>query len=116
MQAAFKGVISLGVRRKGKAGKHGEVGVKRKCWVLVESPYSPQGTGRQLPRVEPGGETTRCGGEPGCRYHQRLGGQARARAHSRYIHVKQEQHERGSPDSPTIEFRLPLPTQVLSYH
>ena len=34
---------------------------------------------------------------PGSRYRQRLGAQAKPRAYSRYIHVKQEEHERRLP-------------------
>ena len=41
------------VRRRGKTGKYRKLGVKRKWWVSAQSPYSPQVTGRQLPRVEP---------------------------------------------------------------
>ena len=53
-QAALKGTISLGVRRRENRGKRGKAGVKRKWWVLAQSPYSPQGQGRrQSPRVEP---------------------------------------------------------------
>ena len=40
------------VRRRGNTGKYGKVGVKRKWWVLAQPPYSPQGNGRQLIRVE----------------------------------------------------------------
>ena len=36
------------------------------------------------------------------------------RAHSRYIHVKQEQHGRGPSDPPTIEPRLPPPLIYIS--
>ena len=43
------------VRRRGKTGNHGKVGLKRKWWVLVQSPYSRQGNERQSPRVEPWG-------------------------------------------------------------
>ena len=42
----YIGTISLGVRRKGKTGKHGKVEVKREWWVLSQPPYSPQGNGR----------------------------------------------------------------------
>ena len=62
-------------------------------WVLAQTPYSPQGNGRQSPRVEPFNEEDRppdAEENPGNRYRLRLGGQARQRAHSRYIHVKQE--------------------------
>ena len=41
-----------GVRRRRKTVKHGEVGVKRKCWVLAHPPNSPQGNRRQSLRVE----------------------------------------------------------------
>ena len=41
--------------------------------------------------------------KPGSRYRQSLGGQARPQAPSRYVHVKQEEHEFGTPDLPTIE-------------
>ena len=34
-----------GVRRRGKTGKHGKVGVKRKVWVLAHPPYSRKETG-----------------------------------------------------------------------
>ena len=43
---------------------------------------------------------------PWSQYHQRLGGYARLRAHSRYIHIKQE-NGHGHPDTTTIEPRLP---------
>ena len=46
----------------------------------------------------------------GTRYRQMLGGEARPRMQSRYIHVKQE-HERRRPDPPTIEPRL-LPSHI----
>ena len=39
--------------RRGKTRKHEKVEVKRKWWVLMQPPYSLQGNGRQLPRVEP---------------------------------------------------------------
>ena len=39
-------VYRLGLRRRGKTGKHGEVGMKRNWWVLVQPPYSLQGNGR----------------------------------------------------------------------
>ena len=42
-----------GVRRRGRTGNHGKVGVKRKWWALAHPPYSPQENGRQTPRVEP---------------------------------------------------------------
>ena len=35
------------VRKRGNMGKHGKVRVKRKWWGLAQSPYSPQGNGRQ---------------------------------------------------------------------
>ena len=37
----------------GKTGRHGKEG-ERKWWILTQLPYSPQGNGRQSPRVEPG--------------------------------------------------------------
>ena len=46
---------------------------------------------------------------PGSWYRQKLGGQARPRAYSRYIHVKEEYHKRGPPDPPAIEPRLHPP-------
>ena len=54
-QATLKGIIFVGgsgdeERRKNQ----GKVGVKRKWWLLAQSPYSSQGNGRKLPRVEPG--------------------------------------------------------------
>ena len=36
-----------------ETGKHGKVEMERNWWVLVQSPYSLQGNGRQSPRVEP---------------------------------------------------------------
>ena len=44
-QAALKTLYRMGrgVRRRGKTGKHGQVEVKRKWWVSVQPPYSPQG-------------------------------------------------------------------------
>ena len=98
-----------GVRRRGKTGKHGKVGVKRKCRVLAQPPFSPQGNKRKSPKVElwnlgdiiPDEEENQGG-----RYRQRFVGQARPRSLSRYIHVKQEQHDRGPPDPPTIKPRL----------
>ena len=47
--------IAGGVRRRGKIGNHGKVGVKRKWWVLPQLYYFPKGNGRQSCRVEPGG-------------------------------------------------------------
>ena len=72
--------ISRGVRRRGKTGIHGKVGVKRKWWVLAELPYSPQGNGMQSPRVEPFNQEDRppyTEENPENQYSQRLGGQAR---------------------------------------
>ena len=46
---------------------------------------------------------------PGSRYRQRLGGQARPRVHSRYIHVKQELTRAQAREPPTIKPRLPPP-------
>ena len=46
-----KVLYPLVVRRRGKTGKHGKVGVKR-WWVLVQTPYSLHENGRQSPRVE----------------------------------------------------------------
>ena len=43
---------SLGVKRRGKTGKKGKVELKRKWCVLAQPPYSLQGNGKQLPRVE----------------------------------------------------------------
>ena len=37
------------------AGGSGKVGVKRKWWGSAQPPYSPQGNGRQPPRVKPQG-------------------------------------------------------------
>ena len=42
------------VRKIGKTGNHGKLGVNRKWCVLTQLPYSPQGNGRQSPKVEPG--------------------------------------------------------------
>ena len=42
-----------GLRKRGKTGKHEKVGVNRKWRVLAQPPYSPQGSGKQSPRVEP---------------------------------------------------------------
>ena len=33
--------------------------MKRKWWVFARPPYSPQGNGRHLPRIEPRGEEIR---------------------------------------------------------
>ena len=99
------------VRRR-KTGKHGKLRVKRKWWVLAQPPYSPQENGRQLPWVEPcnqGDKLPDAEENARSRHRQRLGGQARPRAHSRYIHVKQEWYERGPKDPPTIESRLSPP-------
>ena len=88
-----KGTISLGVQKR----KDRRVGMKRKWWVLAQPPYSLQGNGRQSPKVEPFKHEDRplyAEENPGSRCRQRLGRKARARAHSRYIHVKQENHER----------------------
>ena len=52
------------VRRRGQTRKHGKVEVTRKWWVLAHPPYSPEGNGRESPRVEPRGQTTGCGGKP----------------------------------------------------
>ena len=82
-----------GVRRRGKTGNHGKEAVKRKWWVLTQNHYSPQGNGRQSPKVEPFKKLDippDAEENPGSRDRQRLGGQARTRAYSRYIHVKQE--------------------------
>ena len=57
------------------------VGVKRKFNVLAQAPYSLQGNGRQLTRVEPFNQRDRPEENPG---------QARPRAHSKLIQVKQE--------------------------
>ena len=40
----------LRVRKRGKKGNHGKVGVKRKWWVLAQPPYSPQEYGSHLTR------------------------------------------------------------------
>ena len=45
-------------------------------------------------------------------YRQRLGGQARPRAHSRYIHLKQEWHERGFLDRQQMNLDFPHPAEV----
>ena len=82
-----------GVSRRGKTGKHRKRRVKRKWGVLAQPPYSPQGNGRQVPRVEPfkqGHRPPDVEENPGSQYRQKLEGQARPRAHSRYIYVKQE--------------------------
>ena len=76
------------------------------------APFSLQGNGRHSPRVEPlnqGDRLSEAEENRGSRYSQGLGEQARPRAHSRFIHVKQEYHDRGPPDLPTIEPRLPPP-------
>ena len=68
-----------GVRRIGNTGNHGKVGVKRKWWVLAYPPYSPQGNGKQSPRVEPfkqGDRPPDVEENPRSWYRQRLGGQA----------------------------------------
>ena len=41
-------VYRWGVRKRGKIGKHGKIGVKRKWWILAQLPYYPQGNGRQV--------------------------------------------------------------------
>ena len=59
-----------------------------------------------VPRVEPlnqGNRPPDVEDNQGSWYRQRLGGQPRPSAHSRYIHVKQELHERGTLGPPTIE-------------
>ena len=76
----------------------GKEGVKRKWWVLAHPSYSQPGNGRQSPRVEPWNQGDRppdAEKNPGSRYRQRLVGEARLWGHSRYIHIIQEQHERG---------------------
>ena len=63
-----------GVRRIGKTGKHGEVGVNRKRWVLAQALYSPQGNRKHSPRVEPfnqGDRTPDPEENPWSRYRQR---------------------------------------------
>ena len=63
---------------------------KEKLWVLAQPPYSLQENRRQLPRVEPWNQGDRlpvAEENPGSRYGQRLGVQARLWAHSRYIHL-----------------------------
>ena len=88
-----KVLYCLGVRKRGKTGNHRKVRVKRKWWVLAQPPYSLQGNRRQSPRVEPskqGVTPPDVEENPGSWYHQRLGGQTGPRAHSRYIHIKQE--------------------------
>ena len=71
--------------------KQGKVVVKRKWWVLAQSPYSLQGNWKQSPGWKwKGDRSPYAEDNPGSRYRQRLGLQAVARAHSRYIHVKQE--------------------------
>ena len=87
-EAALKGNISLGVRRRGKTGKNGKIGVKRKWWVIAQPPYSSQGNGRQSPGWNQGDRTPDTEENPGSHYRQKMGVQARPRAHSRYIHVK----------------------------
>ena len=60
---------------------------------LDQALYSSQGNGRQSPRAEPFNQGYRLPDaeeNPGSGYRQRLGGEARPRAHTRYIHVKQE--------------------------
>ena len=67
--------------------------VKRKWWVLALPPNSPHGNGRQSPKVEPfkqGDRPPNAEKNSGRWYSQRLGGQARLWAYSRYIHVKQK--------------------------
>ena len=109
---AIKRTILLGVRRRGKAGKHGYIGLRKKWKVLAQSPYSLQGNRRKSPRVEPWNQWDRSPDaekNPGSRYRQSLGEHARLWAHSKYIHVKQEKHDRGFPNPSTIEHRLPSP-------
>ena len=82
-----------GYRRRGKMGNNGKVGMKRKWWVLAQLPYAPKGNRRQSPKVEPFNQGDRLPDAEenlGSQYHQRLGGQVRLQAHSRYIYIKQE--------------------------
>ena len=89
-KAALKGTILLGgVRRRGKTGKHRKVGVKRKWYILTQTPIPHKKTGgshlgwnyrNRPPDME----------NSGSQYHRRLGGQARLQVDSRYIHTKQE--------------------------
>ena len=51
--------------------KHGKVEVKRKQWVLAQSPYSLQRNRRQSPGWKPMSDNSRIW------HHQQLGGQAR---------------------------------------
>ena len=44
-----------GVSGEEETQENRKVGVKRKGWILAQLPYSPQGKGKQSPRVEPGG-------------------------------------------------------------
>ena len=83
----------LGGQEKRKAGNHGKVGVERKWWVLAQPPYPQQENGGQSRRVEPFNQGDRpldAEENPGSQYHRRLEGQARAWAHSTYIHIKLE--------------------------
>ena len=61
-----------------KKEKHWKVEVKRKWWVAVQPPYSPQGNGRRAPGWKPTGDRPPSyeKNNPGSRYRQRLGGQA----------------------------------------
>ena len=64
-----------GIRRR-KTGKHIKLGEKRKWLVLAQPPYSPKGNGRQTSRWNQGHKPPYVEENPGCQYHQNLGGQA----------------------------------------
>ena len=72
--------------RRGKTGKHKQVGVKRKWWVLGQPPYSQKGNGRQLPRVEPGDRPSDVEENPGSRKLSKVE-RTRLWLHSGYIHI-----------------------------
>ena len=99
-QAEIKGIITQGggVRRRGKTGRYGKVGVKRKRWILAIPSKETRGShpgwnhGNRPPEVEE---------NPGSMYCQMLRRQARPLAHSRYIRGKQEENNtRAAPLTP----------------
>ena len=83
-----KALYRWGFRRRGKTGKHRKVGGKRKWRVLAQPPYSPQGKGRQGPRVEPYNQGEIGGGEPREPVSAKTG--KTSETAGAYIHVKQE--------------------------
>ena len=79
----------LGAQEKRKDKKTQKVGGKRKWRVIAKPPYSRKREA-VIFRVEPfnqGDRPPNVEENPGNRYRQMLKGQARPRAHSRYIHI-----------------------------